>query len=127
MESATTRRVRRWGVLSDPGARRRPAPRTRLRRAALVLALGCVMTGASWSWDVEVGGGICGTAFRVHPGSGYAVTGGEMSDDVRQDLRDGCQQAGAWPWRAGWATLGAGAAGAVAILVLPLVVRRPRE
>jgi hypothetical protein len=99
--------------------------RTRLRRAALVL--GCIMTAASWSWDVESGGGTCAIAFHAHPGSGYAVTGGEMSDDVRRDLRDGCRQAGAWPWRAGWVTLGAGAAGAVALLVVPLAVRRPRE
>ncbi|GAA4830087.1 hypothetical protein GCM10023221_01990 [Luteimicrobium xylanilyticum] len=102
------------------------AARLRLCRAALVLALGCVLTAASWSWDVEVGGGACGTAFRVHPGSGYAVTGGETSDGARRVARDECLQAGAWPWRAGWATLVAGAGGAVALLVVPLLAR-PRR
>ncbi|MFC8732563.1 hypothetical protein ACFT5B_08905 [Luteimicrobium sp. NPDC057192] len=106
---------------TGPEGRRAGTSGRRLRSAALVLALGCVMTVAWWSWDVEVGGGICGSAFHVHPGSGYAVTGGEMSDDVRRDLRDGCQQAGAWPWRAGWASLGGCGLVALGLVAAPLV------
>ncbi len=99
--------------------------RRRLRTAALVLALGCVLAFAWWSWDVEVDGGICGSAFHVHPGSGYAVTGGEMSDDVRRDLRDGCQQAGAWPWLLGWAALGGCSLVALGLVAAPSRVARP--
>jgi len=100
----------------------------RVRAAALVLGLGCVLAFAWWSWDVASDDAICGSAFTVHPGSGYAVTGGEFSDDERRQLSDQCEQAGAWPWRLGWVALGGCGLIALALVAAPVVARaRPGE
>jgi hypothetical protein len=105
--------------------RERPLGR-RLRAAALVLGLGCVLAFAWWSWDVESDDAICGSAFTVHPGSGYVVTGGEFHEAERRALSDQCEQAGAWPWRLGWVALGGCGLVALAMVAGPVVSRARR-
>lgn len=90
--------------------------------------LGMSWAAVAWSTPVHDGAGnVCASAWHVHPGSGYLIKGGELSDEERLAITRECDPYGATPWRTGWLALGGGAAVAAACAAVLVVTRRPES
>jgi len=109
----------------------------RTRRFVVRIAAQCVLAiavviGVSWAaiaWSTPVydgAGELCASAWHFHPGSGYLVKGGDLSDEQRTAITRECDPHGAGPWRTGWLALGGGVVVAAACTAV-LVVTRGRQ